>query len=182
MDGNIGGFVQAADDTRAVINYMHTYAVPADSATEVPCMPEPDPTLQYDLSISEKSGLKVPKQVTATTEGRELVVTVGNAGPDIAAGTITVTANTDAGGDVALLLEDGSHIHSPFVFEFDELLSGTTTDTGVQLFIIEEPHSSAKITWTAVVAPAAGDEDPYMGNNAVDATSNVRVTGGGGGH
>jgi hypothetical protein len=48
------------------------------------------------------------------------------------------------------------------------------------MFTIAEPHVSAKITWTAVVAPAAGDEDPYMGNNAVSATSNVRVTGGGG--
>ena len=175
MDGNIGGFVQAADDTRAVINYMHTYAVPPDSGTEVPCMPLPDPTQQYDLSISEKSGLKVPKQVVATTEGRELVVTVSNAGPDTAAGTITVTANTDAGGEVLI---DGAP--GPFVFPFDGVLAGTSWSTPVQMFTIDEPHVSAKITWTAAVAPADGDEDPYMGNNAVDATSNVRVSGGGG--
>jgi len=175
MDGNIGGFVQAADDTRAVINYMHTFAVPADSGTEVPCTPLPDPTLQYDLSISEKSGLKVPKQVVATTEGRELVVTIGNAGPSTAAGTITVTANTDAGGDVLI---DGAP--GPFVFEFSNVLPGASYTTPTYMFTIAEPHFSAKITWTAVVEPAAGDEDPYMGNNAVTATSNVRVSGGGG--
>jgi hypothetical protein len=173
--GNIGGFVQAADDTRAVINYMHTYAVPDADKTPVDCMPLPDPTQQYDLSISEKSGLKVPKQVTATTEGRELVVTIGNAGPDTAAGTITVTANTDAGGDVLI---DGDA--GPFVFLFENVEANTSWSIPVQMFTIDEPHVSAKITWTAVVAPAAGDEDPYMGNNAVDATSNVRMTGGGG--
>jgi len=174
-DGNIGGFVQAADDTRAVINFMHTNAVPADSGTEVPCTPLPDPTPQYDLSISEKSGLKVPKQVVATTEGRELVVTIGNAGPGTAAGTITVTANTDAGGDVLI---DGAP--GPFVFAFDDVLSGASYTTPTYMFTIAEPHFSAKITWTAVVEPAAGAEDPYMGNNVATATSNVRVSGGGG--
>jgi hypothetical protein len=173
--GNIGGFAEAADDTREVIHFMHTYAVPDADMTPVPCTPVPDPTQQYDLSISAKSGLKVPKQVVATTEGRELVVTISNAGPDTAAGTITVTANTDAGGDVLI---DGAP--GPFVFPFDGVLAGTSWSTDVYMFTIDEPHFSAKITWTAVVEPAAGDEDPYMGNNAVDATSNIRVSGGGG--
>lgn len=174
-DGNIGGFAQAADDTRAVINFMHNWPVPADGETVIPCVATPDPTLHYDLSISEQSGLKVPKQVVATTEGRELVVTISNAGPDMAAGTITVTANTDAGGDVLI---DGAP--GPFVFEFSDVWGGTTYTTPTYMFTIAEPHFSAKITWTAVVEPAAGDEDPYMGNNVVTATSNVRASGGGG--
>jgi hypothetical protein len=175
--GNIGGFAQAADDTRAVINYMHTYAVPDADKTPVTCTPVPNPTDQYDLSISEKSGLKVPRQVVATTEGRELVVTVSNAGPDMAAGTLTVTANAADGG--AVLFEG---LPGPYVWEFEGLLAGTSDSTGVVMFTIEEPHVATKITWTAVVAPAAGAEDPNLGNNVVTATSNVRVTGGGGGH
>jgi len=171
-DGKIGGFAQLADDTRAVINYMHSYAVPDADKTPVPCTPVPNPTDQYDLSIAEKSGLKVPRQVVATTEGRELVVTVSNAGPDIAAGKLTVTANTAEGGDV---LVDG--LPGPFVWEFGGILQGLTFSTGTVYFTIDEPHVATKITWTAVVEPA--DVDPNMGNNAVTATSNVRVSGGG---
>ena len=33
LDGNIGGFAQATDDARAVIDYMHTWPVPVDYAT-----------------------------------------------------------------------------------------------------------------------------------------------------
>jgi hypothetical protein len=171
--GNIAGFAQAADDTRAVINFVHTYEVPAADKTPVPCVPTPNPTDQYDLSISDKSGLKVPKQVTATTEGREFVVTVANAGPDTAAGTLTVTANAAEGGDV---LVDG--LSGPFVYEFDGLVPGLTFSTGTVYFTIGEPHVATKITWTAVVEPEG--VDPNMGNNAVTATSNVRMTGGGG--
>jgi hypothetical protein len=173
--GNIGGFAEAADDTREVIHFMHTYAVPDADTTPVPCTPLPDPTDEFDLSISAKSGLKVPKQVVATTEGREFVVSVANAGPDTAAGTLTVTANTDAGGDV--LVND---LPGPFVWEFDGIIPGLNFTTGTVYFTIAPPHESAKITWTATVVPAAGSEDPYMGNNVVTATSNVRVTGGGG--
>jgi len=170
--GNIGGFAQLADDTREVINFMHTYAVPATSATALTCTPTPDPTDSYDLSISERSGLQVPKQIVATTEGREFIVSVANAGPDVASGTLTVTAVTSAGGDV---LVDG--LPGPFVYEFAGLLPGMT-HSETKLFTIGEPHVAAKIVWTAVVAPV--DVDPNMGNNAVSATSNVRVTGGGG--
>ena len=113
---------QAADDTRAVINFMHTFrsrrtAVPR----RCPATPIPNPTEQYDLSISDKSGLKVPKQVVATTEGREFVVSVANAGPDTAAGTVIRDRHTADGGDV---LVDGTP--GPFVFEFEDLLAGMT--------------------------------------------------------
>ncbi len=36
LDGNIGGFAQAADDTRAVIDFMHDRPVPLDYETPVP--------------------------------------------------------------------------------------------------------------------------------------------------
>jgi hypothetical protein len=170
---NIGGFAHAADDTREVIWFMHTYDVPDADKIPVPCAPTPDPTAQYDLSISDKSGLKVPRQVVATTEGREFVVNVANAGPDTAAGTLTVTAVVADGGAVLV-----NGLPGPFVFEFEALVPGLTFSTGNQFFTIAEPHVATKITWTASVEPA--EEDPFMGNNAVTATSNVRVTKGGG--
>lgn len=175
-DGNIGGFAQAADDTRAVINFMHNWPVPADGETPVPCMPLPDPTAQYDLSISEMSGLQVPRQIVASTEGREFTVTVANGGPDQASGTLTVMAETADGGPV---LVDG--LPGPFIFEFDGLVSGMSYVT-TQFFTIGEPHVRTTINWTATVMPGEGDDDPYMENNAVSATSNVKLTTGGGGH
>jgi len=175
VGGSIGGFAQAADDTRAVINFMHTYEVPPESATEVPCAPIPNPTDQYDLSISEKSGLKVPKQVVASTEGREFIVSVDNAGPDTAAGTVVVTAVRADGGDV---LVDG--LPGPFVFTFADLLPGLSFSTGQQIFTLGEPHDATTITWTAEAVPEFVDPNP--GNNEVTIISNVRPASGGGGH
>ena len=169
----IRGFAAAADDTRAVINFMHSHPVADNVATPVPCMPEPDPTDEYDLSISDKSGLKVPKQVIATTEGRELVVTVDNAGPATAAGTLIVTAVPDAGGPVLI-----NGVPGPFFFDFEGIVPGLSYSTGNLYFTIAEPHVATKIHWTAKAVPEA--EDPYMSNNEVTATSNVRVTRGGG--
>jgi hypothetical protein len=174
--GNVGGFAQAADDTRAVINFMHNWPVPADGETPVPCMPLPDPTAEYDLSISEMSGLQVPRQIIAGTEGREFTVAVANGGPDQASGTLTVTAVTGDGGPVLVDGEEG-----PFVFEFEDLVSGMSYATTHE-FTIAEPHIRTTINWTATVMPGEGDVDPYMDNNAVSATSNVKLTTGGGGH
>ena len=172
-DGNIGGFAQAADDTRAVINYMHSNPVPADAETPVPCVPLPNPTDQYDLSISTKSGLQVPKQIVSTTEGREFVVTVLNGGPDTAAGTIVLTAVRADGGDVLVDGEPG-----PFVFAFGNLLPGMSYTTGPVIFTLSEPHLGTTIEWTAEAIPEA--EDPFLANNLVVKTSDVRATSGGG--
>jgi hypothetical protein len=166
-NGNIGGFAQAADDTRAVINFMHNWPVPADGETEIPCAPRPDPTLMYDLSISDISGLKVPKQVVSTTEGREFSATVANAGPDTAAGTLTVTAAIAGGGDVLVDGEAG-----PFVFEFADILPGLSYTTGPVIFTLSGTTGGTTITWTAVAVP--DDIDPYLDNNTVTETSNVR--------
>ena len=167
-NGNIGGFAQAADDTRAVINFMHNWPVPADGETAIPCTAIPNPTLKYDLSISDQSGLKVPRQVVASTEGREFTVSVANAGPDLASGTIFVTAVRDDGGDVLVEgFEPGL-----FDFEFEGLMPGLSFTTEPVVFTLGLPHDRTKITWTATVEP--GDVDPYMGNNTVTETSNVR--------
>lgn len=165
--GNIGGFAQAADDTRAVINFMHTYEVPPGSGTDVPCMPLPNPTDQYDLSISDKSGLKVPKQIKTPTEGREFTATVANAGPDTASGTLVVTAVRADGGEV---LVDG--LPGPFVFAFADILPGLSFTTGAMIFTLGEPYGRTTITWTAEAVPEFVDPNP--GNNMVTKTSNVK--------
>jgi hypothetical protein len=173
-DTPIDAFVQAADDTRAVINFMHSNPVPADAETPVPCTPLPDPTLKYDLSISSQSGLKVPKQVVSTTEGREFVLTVANGGPDTAAGKIVLTAVRADQGDV---LVEGFPVGGPFEFEFDSLLPGMSYTTGPVFFTLSEPHDGTTITWTATAVP--DDVDPLMSNNEVVKTSSVRASSGG---
>ena len=67
-DGNIGGFAQASDDTRAVINFMHAWPVPVDFVTPVPCEPSGDIT--YDVSISDVSGLQVPTKYRGRLGGQ----------------------------------------------------------------------------------------------------------------
>lgn len=171
-DGNIGGFAQAVDDTRAVVQYMHNWAVPAEFETLVPCDAVPGPG-NYDLSISEESGLQVPKQMIATAEDREFVVNVANAGPDAATGLVIVTAVTAAGGPV---LVDG--LEGPFEFEFIDLAAGTSA-SWTTVLTIQEPHERTTISWEATIE---AEHDVNPGNNSVTAITNVKVTGGGGSH
>lgn len=169
--GNIGGFAQAADDTRAVINYMHTWPVPGDFETPIVCDVQGEPgDGSFDLSISTESGFQVPTQVVSTTEGREFIVTVGYSGRNaLATGYVEVTAVTGQGP----VLVDGEE--GPFVFEFADVGPAGFT-TGPVIFTIGEPHAKDTISWTAtVVAPG----DVLAGNNTVLATSSVRTTGGG---
>jgi len=171
---NIGGFAQAADDARAVINFMHSWAVPVDYQTPVTC--EASGEIRYDVSISDVSGLQVPAQMVDGSEGREFVVTVANAGPDEASGTVTVKADA----------ENGVHIDgSPWTFYFPDLDAESPNNTTLaaggsrswtQLFTINL-GAKTTIQWTATV-DAEFDVNP--GNDNVTATTNVRVTGGGG--
>jgi hypothetical protein len=166
LGGNIGGFAQAADDTRAVINFMHDWPMPdADVfGTAVPCAPSGD--ILYDLAISEQSGLQVPKNYVNGGE-REFFVNVGNLGPDEANGTVTVVAN-GAEGQLG-----------EWVFPFTELPVGQTASfTGH--FTIDT--TSSEIAWSATVVADPPGTDPNPANNTRDAISKVRASGGGGGH
>jgi len=164
--GNIGAFATAADDTRAVINFMHDWPIPdADVyGTPVPC--EPAGNILYDLAISEQSGLQVPKNYVNGGE-REFFVNVGNLGPDDAFGTVTVVAT---GVEGAL---------GEWVFDIDGLFAGETASFSA-FFTINT--SGRTIDWTATVVANAPGTDPNPSNNQVSATSNVRASGGGGGH
>ena len=172
-EGNIGGFAQAADDTRAVIDFMHTNPVSLDFVSPVACYVCPPPSGQdppigaYDVSISEESGLQVPRQMVDGSEGREFIVTVANASgsADPASGTVTVTATAENYVDI-----DGS----PWKFEFTDLAVGASK-SWTTFFTIDLGERTT-IAWTAT---AAAPDDVNSANNTVTATTGVKVTGGG---
>jgi len=167
-DGNIGGYAQAADDARAVINFMHDWPMPdADVyGTPVPCIADPEADPRYDVSISEESGLQVPVTYINGTD-REFIVSVANAGPDAATGTVTVTATPENVDTI-----EGS----PWTFEFIDLAVGAS-ESWTTFFSIDL-GARTTINWTA---EADAEFDVNDVNDIVTATTNVRTTGGGGG-
>jgi hypothetical protein len=165
-DGNIGGFAQASDDARAVIDFMHSNPLPLGYETAVPCAAIPGGDTTYDVSISNVSGLQVPVQMVDGTEGREFTVAVANAGPDAASGTVTVTAVAANGGTI---------VGSPWTFTFTALAAGAS-ESFVQPFYVELGEQTT-IAWTATVS---APNDVLLSNNTVTATTSVKVTGGGG--
>ena len=167
---NIGGFAQASDDTRAVISFMHENQVPVDFETQVLCADSG--AIFYDLSISEQSGLQVPVQYVNGGE-REFTVTVANLGPDMANGTVTVTA--DQAG-----VEPGTGDLGTWVYPFVDLAAGSTYSPGPVVFQFDLGQSTT-ISWTAAVVAGGPGTDPNAGNNFVTATTSVKNTGGGGG-
>jgi hypothetical protein len=183
-DGNIGGFAQAADDTRAVIDYMHSWPVPADYQTGWEGCEEDPTKTNYDLSISPQSGLQVPVRMVATTEGREFIVSVANAGPDTASGVVLVTAVTTYNEftNVVEIPPEGSTgywnaAEERFEFPIEELAAGFT-DSWTVFFNIKDNRATT-ITWTATI-DAEYDVNPN--NNSVTAETTVmRSKGGGGG-
>jgi hypothetical protein len=169
---NVEAFALTADDTRAVINYMHNWPVPGEAETAVPCDADPNGDTTYDLAISEMSGLQVPKMMVPDTEGREFTVAVSNAGPDVASGFVRVTAVQAAGGPVLIEGEEG-----PFEFAFEDLQSGLSYST-TQHFTIGEPHVVTTINWTATVF---SDHDINSTNDTATARTSVKTSTGGGG-
>jgi hypothetical protein len=171
------GFAQAADDTRAVINFMHTWPVPADWVTPVPCNATAPEEL-FDIFISPRSGLKVPVRMAAAGDGREGAVTVENAGPTIAEDVYVMVEGKYGDGETVYLqvsIDDSSPL---FVNEesLGPIAPGYTA-TLTFFFLMDE---SADITWTATAYPT-GDANPA--NNEVTKTTIVKKPkGGGGGH
>ena len=163
-DVNIDGFAQAADDARAVIDFMHSNPLPAGYETPLYCADSGD--IFYDLSISEQSGLQVPKNYVNGGE-REFFVNVTNLGPDTAYGTVTVVATNS----------DGVELRS-WQFDIDDLPEGQTASF-TQYFTITT--TSNRINWSATVVADPPTADPNLGNNYVTASSTVRAAGGGGG-
>jgi len=160
--GNIGGFAQAADDARAVIDFMHNWPVPGDFPTPLTCTASG--AVHYDVSISPESGLQVPVRMVAGTEGREFTVAVANAGPDAATGTVVVTAIDSAGVLIPTF---------PRSYPFTILAGASMAWTeGFAL------NTVTTVTWTATANAVL---DVNLGNNTVTATTSVIGKGGGGG-
>ena len=169
----ITGFALAADDARAVIDYMHNWPVPGTCETPIPCdaLVTED---SADVSISDVSGLQVPKNLVDYSEGREFTVTVANGGPDAASGTVTVNAVAANGGAI---ISGDETVGPPWVYTFSDLANGSS-EQFVQPFRIEVGGVTT-ISWTAAVT--IDQIDPNPSNNTVTATSNVKTTGSGGG-
>jgi hypothetical protein len=174
---SIEGFAQAADDTRATIEFMHSWPVPGDYATPVSC--EVSGALFYDVSISDDSGLQVPVRMVADTEGREGIVTVANAGPADASGTVMVVG----------IDTDGSYIGPFYTLDDEGIPTEETIFIEPKEFVIPAGHSQSwtfffsmdyatEITWTATAEAA---DDVNLGNNEVTAVTVVKSGGGGGG-
>lgn len=170
LEGNIGGFVQAADDTREVIEFTHDRPLPLGYETQVPLCDVPDTDLIYDLSLSEESGLQVPTRMVDGSEGREFTVTVVNAGPDAASGIVMVTAVEANGTPI-----EGS----PWPLEFTDL-GGDSSESWTTLFSINLGYSTT-ITWKATAIPDCTTCDLNPNNNTVTATTMVKLTESGGG-
>lgn len=169
LEGNVGGFTQAVDDTREVIEFMHDHPLPIDAETPVPLCDDPDQDIVYDLSISEQSGLQVPEQIVDGSEGREFTVAVANAGPDAASGTVIVAAVAANGGTI---------VGSPWEFEFADLAGGSSQFWA--MFFSIDLGARTTITWTAMANPDCNTCDLNTTNDTVTAISNVRVTSSGG--
>ena len=191
VDGtrNIAGFVQAADDTREVINYMHSWPLPVEyvdpdtgdvTAFLTPVTCGDSGGTGYDLSISDVSGLQVPVQMVPNDEGREFIVTIGNAGPDAASGSVWVTATATDGVAVIVLVDNGdgttTRLDSPFEFTFENLAKGASV-SWTRVFIVD-PAKKTTISWEATIV---ADDDVNSTNNTVYETTNVIQTGKGGG-
>jgi hypothetical protein len=178
--GNYGidDFAQAADDARAVINYMHSWPLPVDYATPLVCEASDD--IAYEVSIGEESGLQVPKNIVDGSSDREFIVNVANAGPDDAIVTLTVTAIPVVGGTVLANLDgdepDAGFIASPFVFPPTVITAGGSH--AFSALISVDIGQRTTIEWEATVA---AEFDVIESNNTQTAISTVRTTSGRGG-
>lgn len=169
------GFAQEADDTRAVINFMHSNPLDDSYVTPIPCantVPE-----HFDIFISPRSGLKVPVRMAAAGDGREGSVTVENGGPATAMGvTVMVVGEYWVGGDQKFVqLLDGMGGEPIFTspMPVDPIEPGYSA-TIPFFFVMME---SADITWTARAYP----DDVNAANNVVTKTTIVKKPKGGGG-
>lgn len=163
---NIEAFMYAADDTRAVINYMHNWPVPGDYVTHPGC--EENPDIAYDVYIS---ALKVPTNMIAGATDREYSVTVG---------IDTINEVTD----ISLTLKgDVASTNKEFIHEdlFNLGEGGTYTLAGL---VPEDLTAGAAnkdtILWTATVDAIYDYNDS---NDVMLASTLIRRSGGGsGGH
>lgn len=194
ISSKIEGFAQAADDTRAVIEFMHLWPVIGDMVTPVTCKVAGD--VYYDLSISDQSGLQVPVRMVADTEGREGSLTITNAGPAMASGTVTLIGEYADGRPVELhplsatYQRSGEDVFAVALHELDtvtavaedltffddndesfENLPAGHSQTWTFSFSVD---TATTVHWVATVTADPADDDVNLTNNTV--TEETKVT------
>jgi hypothetical protein len=155
LGGNIGGFAQAGDDARAVIDFMHSHPVMAGYEAPVLCDGGTNPPSNL-VDVSSK--LQMPIQMTANTV-REGTLTVTNLKGASASGTVTLKGINNKDGSVIPIVLSPSE--TTFGLAAGASKSWTVTFTG--------PKSGTTITWTAT-ATAAND------NNLTNDTASAITT------
>ncbi|MGR9086568.1 MAG: hypothetical protein ACU841_05765 [Gammaproteobacteria bacterium] len=155
--GNIGGFAQAGDDAREVVDFIHNHPVLEGYGTPVPCTgTPPTPTPAFDVAMS---ALQMPIRMVVNSE-REGTVSVTNNGPNSASGQVKLDGTDSRGFDLNQS------------FDFTDLASGQSQSWTV---IFTAPSYATTIDWTAtVVAPG----DVLSTNNTLTATTQVFGRGG----
>ena len=158
--GNIGGFAQASDDARAVIDFMHTYPVLAGYEAPVRCNGSvpPPPVALVDVS----SKLQMPIRMVGNTT-REGTLTVTNVKGAAASGQVTLSGKNSTGTLFS------------FTFTFNGLAAGKSQSFTVSF---KAPGYATTINWTAI-ASAKGDNN--LTNNTATATTKVSAPRGRGG-
>jgi hypothetical protein len=151
---DIGGFAQAGDDARAVIEFMHSHPVMVGYEAPVQCDVPVTPPPAVDVS----SKLQMPTRMVGNTT-REGTLTVSNLKGALATGSVTLIGRY-SGGSVTLTPS------SPY--SFSGLAAGQSKAFAVSF---KAPRIATTISWTAI-ATAEGD------NNATNntATFETKVT------
>jgi hypothetical protein len=158
---DMNGFVQAADDTRAVINYMHTWPVPADYATNrLPCASIYDDRA-FDVFVSR---IQAPTYIVLGAEEREIAVYVG---------ITTVTGEAE----IELTLTGTNNGETSTYKKTYTLNSDAPTAVFTDTVKKELTQETGVIEWTATITdvdPSDNDSDDYdKGNNELKAESTV---------
>lgn len=156
---NIGGFAQASDDARAVIDFMHSHPVLEGFEAPVLCQAAPPP-----LPVDVSSKLQMPIRMVGNTT-REGTLTVVNLSGATASGTVQLSGVDSKQTPV---FND--------TYNFSGLAAGQSKSFTI---VFKGPSYATTISWTAV-ATAAGDNN-LTNNTALAKTIVMAPRGSGGG-
>lgn len=159
--GNVGGFAQASDDARAVIDFMHSHPVMVGYEAPVLCSGAVPPPPAAVVDVSSK--IQMPTRMVGNTT-REGTLTVTNLKGSAASGSLLLTGK-DSTGKVLIVNQNN----------FSNLAAGKSTSFTVTF---KGPGYATTINWT-LTASAAGDSNQT--NNTVNATTRVTAPRGNGG-
>lgn len=159
--GDIGGFAQASDDARAVIDFMHSHPVmvgyEAPVLCDVPVTPPPLP------AVDVSSKLQMPTRMVGNTT-REGTLTVSNLKGAPATGGVILVGKDSAGKQLL-----------SYQNNFNTLAAGKSLSFTIPF---TAPKYATTITWTAT-ASAGGDNN--VTNNTATFTTTVTAPRGRGG-